>query len=247
MERFINDDINVNVHRIAAPISEDEFKQKLCDAVLSHCGQDDYDEMLEYAMDEPDEDDPLPWGHAISFLLNCSDRITDEKDIQVDHENIKIDWSDWNAMWSGTAEPAKYLGVHTINGLTFCGALTGGDWENPVFVILYWDGKDVHIYIPKRGNTVNMDAMTAFGSEGDEFEGWGWDSNKRLSALGKEAIANYKALGLCGDDIIDECDFAWSELYIRKYGYSLNKNGYTDVPLNWEAIMDEIHMVFTVI
>lgn len=247
MERFINDDIKVSERRTAATISEDEFKQKLCDAVLSHCGQDDFDEMMEYAMDEPDENDPLPWGHAVSFLLNCSYRIMDEKDISVDHENIMIDWGNWAILHTGTAEPAKYLGVHTINGLTFCGALTSGDWEDSVFVILYWDGEDIHIYIPKRGNAVNMDAMTAFGSENDEFENWGWDAGERFSALGKEAIVNYRALGLCGDDIVDEDDFFWSELYIRKYGYSLNENGYVDIPMNWEAMMNEIHECFTII
>ena len=117
MERFINDDIKVSEHRTAVAISEDEFKQKLCDAVLSHCGQDDYDEMIEYAMDEPDENDPLPWGHAVSFLLNCSYRIMDEKDISVDHENIMIDWGNWAILHTGTAEPAKYLGVHTMVSL----------------------------------------------------------------------------------------------------------------------------------
>lgn len=249
MERFINDDIRVNVHRTAAAISEDEFKQKLCDAVLSHCGQDDYDEMMAmaYAMDEFDENDPLPWGHAVSILLNCSYRIMDEKDISVNHENIMIDWGNWAILRSSTTEPAKYLGVHTINGLTFCGALTGGDWEDSVFVILYWDGEDIHIYIPKRGNTINMDAMTAFGSEGDELENWGWDTSEKFSVLGKEVIAKYRALGLCGDDIIDADDFFWSELYIRKYGYSLNENGYVDVPMNWEAMMNEIHECFTAI
>lgn len=240
MSRYINDDIVVTDRLPADAISEDQFKRELCNAVLTNLGQDEYDEMVE------DETDPLPWGHAVSKLLNRDRRLYMEKDIEIDHENITMEWDEWDIKFSGDAEPAQYLGIHTINGLTFCGVLTGGDWEHPIFLILYWHNGNIHVYIPKRGNLVNMDAKTAFGSENEEFEAWAWLSGERLSALGKEALATYKILGLCDGDI-DEDDFSWSGLYIKKYGYSLNKNGYVDTPFNWEAMMDEISAVFTVI
>lgn len=252
MERFINDDILIMFRKTVPAITEDELKRKLCDAVRAHCDDSDYQDYLDniecFSDDKVDEEDPLPWGHAVSMLLNCSDKIRHDKDIDVDHENIALDWSDWDTHYSGTAEPAKYLGVHTINGFTFCGVETGGDWEYPIFVILYWDGSDIHAYIPKRGNTVNMDTMTAFGSESDTLGNLCWHTDEYFSERGKKLLAKYENSGIYvaeSDDVYD--DFFWSELYIRQYGYKLNKNGYVDVPFNWEAMMSEIHECFTVI
>lgn len=243
MERFINDDILVMFKKTVPAITEDELKQRLCDAVRIHCNDYDYQDYLdniEY------EDDPLPWGHAVSMLLNCSDRIRRDKDIQVDHENINLDWSDWNAHCTGTDEPAKYLGIHTIDGFTFCGAETGGDWECPIFIILYWDGEDIHTYIPKSGNTVNMDAMTAFGSEGETLQIFDWGADEEFSTRGKRVLAKYESLGIYAPKNMYD-DFSWSNLYIQQYGYKLNKEGYVDIPFNWSAIMSEIHECFTVI
>lgn len=248
MERYINDDILIMFRQTVPAITEDELKQRLCDAVRIHCDDYDYKDYLDaieyFSDDEEDKEDPLPWGHAVSILLNRSDRIYQEKDICVDHENIKLNWSEWDARWYGTNEPAKYLGVHTINGFTFCGVETGGDWEDPVFLILYWDGNDIHTYIPKRGNMVNMDAMTAFGSEDDTMESSDWGSEKKYTPRGKVALAKYVNLGICAQT---PKNFCWSDLYIKQYGYALNKDGYIDFPFNWEAMMSEIQECFTVI
>ena len=253
MERYINDDILIMFKQTVPAITEDELKQRLCDAVRIHCDDYDYKDYLDaiecFADDEEDEEDPLPWGHAVSILLNRSNRIDQEKDIWVDHENIRLDWSEWDAHWCGTNEPANYLGVHTINGFTFCGVETGGDWEHPIFLILYWDGNDIHTYIPKRGNTVNMDAMTAFGSESETMESSSWCNNEEeFSSRGKVVLAKYANLGICAqmpENMHD--DFCWSDLYIKQYGYALNKNGYIDIPFNWEAMMSEIQECFIVI
>lgn len=53
------------------------------------------------------------------------------------------------------------------NGFTFLGVTAGGDWEEPVFFIIYFDGKGLRGYIPENGNTYNKITKTAFGSEGE--------------------------------------------------------------------------------
>lgn len=251
MERYINDDVLVIFKQTVPAITEDELKQRLCDAVRIHCDDYDYKDYLdaiEDFADDEDEEDPLPWGQAVSILLNRSDRIRQDKDICVNHENIELDWSDWNTHCAGTDAPAKCLGVHTIDGFTFCGVETGGDWEYPIFLILYWDGSDIHAYIPKRGNMVNMDAMTAFGSEGETMESFGWWNDEEYSSRGKAALVKYINLGICSQEPKDMYDdFSWSSLYIKQYGYELDKEGYVRVPFNWEAMMSEIHECFTVI
>lgn len=58
------------------------------------------------------------------------------------------------------------VGYHSLdNGLSFLGVRAGGDWESPVFFIIYWDGKDLRGYIPKDGNSYNTDTMTAYGND----------------------------------------------------------------------------------
>ncbi|MDB5036981.1 MAG: hypothetical protein JWQ35_509 [Bacteriovoracaceae bacterium] len=41
----------------------------------------------------------------------------------------------------------------------------GGDWENPVFFIIYWDGKALRGYIPTKGNLWNTDTKQAYGND----------------------------------------------------------------------------------
>ena len=53
------------------------------------------------------------------------------------------------------------------NGLPYWGDDAGGDWEVPVFFIIYWDGKKLRGYIPTEGNTWNTDTKTAYGNAMD--------------------------------------------------------------------------------
>jgi hypothetical protein len=49
-------------------------------------------------------------------------------------------------------EKETLIGLHTLyNGLTFLGITAGGDWEHPIFFIVYFDGKDFKPYVPKYG------------------------------------------------------------------------------------------------
>lgn len=50
------------------------------------------------------------------------------------------------------------------NGVPCCWFLAGGDWEYPVFMMLYWDGKDFRCYIPSYGNTFDPKEKVAYGS-----------------------------------------------------------------------------------
>jgi hypothetical protein len=65
--------------------------------------------------------------------------------------------------------PGLY-GINTIGDLTFCGMVSGGDWEHPVFFIVYWDGKKLRAYIPSEGNPYNQKTMQAIGN-GDHDQG----------------------------------------------------------------------------
>lgn len=58
-----------------------------------------------------------------------------------------------------------YVGFHTLaNGLSYLGITAGGDWEYPIFFILYSSGSELRGYIPKDGNTWNYVNQSAFGN-----------------------------------------------------------------------------------
>jgi hypothetical protein len=62
---------------------------------------------------------------------------------------------------------SELMGVHTLdNDLTFWGMSAGGDWEYPVFFLIYWDGKKLRGYVPTDGNPWNTATKQAFGNDG---------------------------------------------------------------------------------
>jgi hypothetical protein len=105
------------------------------------------------------------------FPWNFSDRINkDLMKVQFDFENFE---------WEGKGFGNLPCGFQVLkNGLPvlFCNA--GGDWENPICFILYWDGKEIRAYIPKNGNPWDKKYKTAMGSEQEsqkwEAEGHDW-------------------------------------------------------------------------
>jgi hypothetical protein len=40
----------------------------------------------------------------------------------------------------------------------------GGDWEDSILFMVYWDGKEFRGYIPEKGNRFNRDTNEAFGN-----------------------------------------------------------------------------------
>lgn len=80
-----------------------------------------------------------------------------------------IDFSTENIDYEDDEELQSILGLTTLsNGVPIYGCVVAGDWELPLYICFYSDGKHVNMYVPRRGNTVNLDAMSAFGSDGDE-------------------------------------------------------------------------------
>lgn len=219
--RYINDDVKIVRRLTACRISEEEFKQKV---IAETEAMDDYDREY-YARCIEDGCDPF--YQAIGALLYGNDRIRFGKEIEVDHENLDFEtW--WGCKDKDKAE--ELLDVHTIDGLTFCGMLTGGDWEDPLFMIFYWDGEKVCTYFPRKGNLINLDAMTAFGSEGDKLG----DYVDELTPKGVAVRATYENLGLHEYMEEDWCD--WTGAYYAKYG--LDSEG--DHSFNWDAIKEDI-------
>lgn len=62
--------------------------------------------------------------------------------------------------------PENLLGYNVLdNGMSYYGVLAGGDWQDPVYFIIYFDGKNLRGYIPKNGNLYNTDTKKAYGDD----------------------------------------------------------------------------------
>ena len=48
---------------------------------------------------------------------------------------------------------------------TYLGVMAGGDWEEPVYFIIYWDGAKLRAYIPNDGNPWNEINKMPFGND----------------------------------------------------------------------------------
>lgn len=224
--RYINDDVKIIRRLTACCISEEEFRQKV---IAETEAMDDYDREY-YARCVEDGSDPF--YQAIGALLYGHDRIRDGKEVEVDHENLEFE------TWWGFKDKEKaegLLGIHSIDGLTFCGMITGGDWEVPLFMIFYWDGEKVCTYFPRKGNRINLDAMTAFGSEDDKLG----DYAGELTPKGVALKTVYESLGL-HKYVKNWCD--WTGAYCAKYG--LDPEG--ELSFNWDAIKKDIFEIFEV-
>lgn len=116
-------------------------------------------------------------------------------------------------------------GFHTLdNGLTFFGFFAGEVYAT--FMIAYHDGHDVRLYVPTKGNLVNMDYETALG---DEFAGH--MEEDELSDL----IAKHGMFG-------SEPDLA--DVYVQKYGYE--RMDLENVGFNFDAIKEDIAATISV-
>jgi len=105
---------------------------------------------------DPDDFNGYYGGYAYLTL-------TVEKDLK----KVKFDAENLESEPQGRIPDKKVMGYHTLaSGLTFCGFMAGGDWEIPLFFIIYWDGEKLRGYIPEDGNCYHKKLKTAFGNEG---------------------------------------------------------------------------------
>ena len=67
--------------------------------------------------------------------------------------------------------PDGLMGYRTLeNELSYLGISAGGDWELPVFFIIYWDGKELRGYIPTKGNPYNTDTKKPYGNSTEALD-----------------------------------------------------------------------------
>jgi hypothetical protein len=84
-------------------------------------------------------------------------------------KDLKVSFDLENWEYKEKTDEGHLIGLHTLgNNLTFLGLYCGGDWEVPVFWIVYWDGSKIRAYVPTDGNPYNTDTKEAYGNDDDK-------------------------------------------------------------------------------
>lgn len=222
--RFINDDVKLKVGgRTAVSISKEELEEMMLKVAQRH-----NDELADAEL--PLEEMDL--YYVVQTLHHWA--VNKDNKFNVDGENVIVPDDEYdNDEFEDIGE--SLLGFHTLqNGLTFFGYMAGGDWESPVFMIIYYDGKKLRGYTPSYGNAVHLDCKCAFGSGSREMD---------------EIPAYRKKYGNCNawkepktdweiQDVLRNC-------YLEKYDMYPREDNY--IPVNFDAMKQDIESRIVVV
>ena len=127
--------------RQALAISEKEFLDRLTDFVEQY--KEDYDDTS-----------GAVWGTALKIIHRMYTDKKSENWIKKDFKGIKFDWENYDIVGD----------VRTTKGIPYQLFNAHGDWEIPVYFMVYYDGKKIRVYVPTVGNTWRQDLKQALGN-----------------------------------------------------------------------------------
>ena len=139
-------------------ITLEEFKGLICNTWSKHKDFGNF-------FNERSDKNAQPETFLESTGFNCCRDLTQ----QIARDLEKVEFDTENTEWKkdeGFGEFKFLTGFNVApNGMPYLGVCSGGDWEMPLFYIIYFDGKKLRAYIPKRGNTYNTDTKMAYGND----------------------------------------------------------------------------------
>ena len=101
--------------------------------------------------------------HVGSALMECVEL---ENKIFKDLSKVQFDWENCGCEPCND-DPCGFW--TTSSGIPTLGCYAGGDWEDPVYFVLYPEtATTIRAYLPKDGNTWNIKTKTAFGNDDNE-------------------------------------------------------------------------------
>ena len=127
--------------RQAPAISEKEYLDKLTDFVEQY--KEDYDDTS-----------GAVWGPALKIIRRMYTDKKSENWIKKDFKGIHFDWENYDIVGD----------VRTTKGIPYQLFNAHGDWEIPVYFMIYYDGKKIRVYVPTVGNTWRQDLKQALGN-----------------------------------------------------------------------------------
>lgn len=97
-------------------------------------------------------DDDVCMSEKVNQLLSwlMYTKLDKDRKVKFDAENMYI-----------------YYGITSI-GVPYIRVKSGGDWQMPMISYVYYDGKDLRLYVPTKGNPFNRNTMEPFCEDGIE-------------------------------------------------------------------------------
>lgn len=134
--------------RKIAKLSETQFVEKAKAFILNVCKDDTYTV------------DKINNTNAANKIIASLPRAVrqsyydDKSTIHKDFKDIKPDWENYEISGS----------LRTVKGCPYIIMYAGGDWECPICIMVYHDGKQFRCYIPEKGNAYRKDVKRLFGN-----------------------------------------------------------------------------------
>lgn len=168
--------------------------------------------------------------------------------LEEDLREISFDWENRIAECPGS----PIMGIHALdNGLTFLGFYAGGDWEYPVYSIIYWDGVQLRGYTPKEGNIYNPLIKCAFGSECElvDFKGKYVEKHPDMTEERMNALKNIfdKTISNQEDKEAIEKILEKSDDQEEMYEELSDCINGSDIEFNWSLLEEDIRRNINVI
>jgi len=147
----------------AARMSKEEFIQILFDWAKLSIDIDGGDYPNDWTGDEGYDDLDGYISNALVQGYNVINSV-----VLDDLKKVQFNWENFGSKFD-PEYPNDPLGLWiTSEGVPVLGCCAYGDWERPVFFVLYPDkDKTVRAYIPKAGNTWNTETKSAYGNNPD--------------------------------------------------------------------------------
>jgi len=143
-------------------ITHEELATKIIDTLLKN---EEFEEEF-----EGDDAPTKPYAEWLSACPMSLYHLLEDNRIWLDIYKIQFDCENMatnvEEAFVGTQ---SIIGFQTLsNGLTCLGVVAGGDWEYPIYFIIYWDGKSLRAYVPNKGNHYNRKTKKAYGNGEDD-------------------------------------------------------------------------------
>lgn len=196
--------------RKIAKLSEAQFGEKAKTFILNACKDDKY--TVERI------NDTTSVNKIITSLPNAIRRsyYDDNPTILKDFKGIKPDWENFEITG----------GLRTVKGCPYIIMYVGGDWECPICIMVYYDGKQFRCYIPEKGNAYRKDTKRLFGNCAARYDSKSETYTDEWKEGGKTIISDdmYAFKQLVKDGVLDkEKDLNKLRELGRNIDYDINK------------------------
>lgn len=151
----------ITVNKIDKDINK--FRQLLLDAYFNNTkqpGKEEYEQVLfeEFDNDQNKDTEYVLTGYDLSYLIE------NKWDVQFSFENTYMSNDPYKEYCK------QYCGIFKIEDTPCLGFIAGGDWEQPIYGIIYSLNDKLYGYIPEQGNYFNTKHMSAFGNNPEDDE-----------------------------------------------------------------------------